>query len=241
MIRIAICDDSQGFLQQTKFMLDHWDERPHAFTTELFSDGDSLLKSHAADPFDIILLDIIMPLINGIEIAREIREKDKNVRIVFLTSSVEFAVESYSVKASNYLVKPLIPDSFFSCMSELMDDMSEKDSYISIRCSDGVHRVKSSSIEFVEAQNKNIIFTMNDGHTIRSNQPLYSYEESLTEKDGFFKCHRSYIINLFYIDTFNTKEVTMRSGCIVPISRKYHKEFEEAYFTAYFGKAGGIR
>ena len=71
-------------------------------------------------PFDIILLDVVMPLLNGIEAANELREKDKNVKIVFLTSSPEFAVASYTVKASNYLLKPVEPAKLFACLDELI-------------------------------------------------------------------------------------------------------------------------
>ena len=100
MIRIGICDDSSAFLHQTKFMIDHWDNRPQDIITELFEDGDALILAHSQKPFDIILLDVVMPLLNGIEAANELREKDKNVKIVFLTSSPEFAVASYTVKVS---------------------------------------------------------------------------------------------------------------------------------------------
>ena len=104
MIRIAICDDSSAFLHQTKFMIDHWDNYPQNITTELFEDGDTLILAHSKRPFDIILLDVVMPLLNGIDAAKELRRKDKTVKIVFLTSSAEFAVDSYTVKASNFFV-----------------------------------------------------------------------------------------------------------------------------------------
>ena len=113
MIRIALCDDSSAFLEETKFMIEHWDKCPQNITMELFEDGDTLILTHAKKPFDIILLDIVMPLLNGIETAKELREKDKNVKIVFLTSSAEFAVDSYAVKASNYLLKPLESEKLF--------------------------------------------------------------------------------------------------------------------------------
>ena len=106
MIRIGICDDSHAFLQQTKFMIEHWDQKPQNLKVEPFEDADSLFHAHAKSPFDIILLDIVMPLFNGMEAAKELREKDKTTKIVFLTSSVEFAIDSYSVKASNYLLFP---------------------------------------------------------------------------------------------------------------------------------------
>ena len=93
-------------------------------------------------------------------------------------------------------------------------------------------------IEYVEAQNKHILFSLNNGTTIESTEPLRFHENHLTMEDGFFRCHRSYIINICQIDTFTLKEVTMRSGKRSPISRSCHKEFEAAYFAITFGKAG---
>ena len=238
MIRIAICDDSPGFLQQTKFMIDHWEYKPQQIITEMFEYEEDLIAAHASNPFDILLLDIIMPLSTGIEIAREIRENDKTVKIVFLTSSPEFAVDSYKVKASNYLLKPIAPSSLFNCLSELITEIGEKDKSISIKSSEATYHVKISEIEYLEAQNKHVLFVLSDGRNIRSNQPFYVNEEQLLPEDGFFKCHRSYLINLYHIESFSIKEVTMRSGYRIPISRSCHKDFEAAYFAAYFGKEG---
>lgn len=238
MIRIGICDDSSAFLHQTKFMIDHWDNQPQNITAELFENGDALIQAHTEHPFDIILLDVIMPLLNGMETARELREKDKTVKIVFLTSSVDFAVDSYTVKASNYLLKPVNPSKLFACLDELISEIQSTARCIAVRSVDATHRVRISDIEYVEAQGKHILFALTDGKSVESLEPLYTYENKLVLDDGFFKCHRSYIVNIHYIDSYSQKEIVMRSGCRVPISRSYHKEFETVYFELMFGKAG---
>ena len=123
MFRIAICDDEPVFSAQIDAIISHWPARPAGVRTEIFHDGDSLIRAHEEMPFDIILLDVLMPLLNGIETAAEIRSKDKNVKIVFLTSTPEFALDSYSVKASNYLLKPVDPARLLECLSSLNDDL----------------------------------------------------------------------------------------------------------------------
>ena len=203
MIRIGICDDSSAFLHQTKFMIDHWDNRPQDIITELFEDGDALILAHSQNPFDIILLDIVMPMLNGIDAAKELREKDKNVKIVFLTSSAEFALDSYTVKASNYLLKPLEPTQFFTCLDELIFDIKSVSKCIIVKGLDAVYRIPLSNIEHVESQSKHIIFYTSDNKTIESTDPLYTYENILLFEDGFFKCHRSYIINIHRVDSFS--------------------------------------
>ena len=238
MIRIAICDDNPSFLSQTKFMIDHWDECPQNVITDLFEDGDSLLAAHSKKPFDIILLDIVMPLLNGMEAAREIREFDNNVKLIFLTSSVEFAIESYSVKATNYLLKPVNPSALFSCLEEVIADFEKSSKSIIIKGTDGFHRILLSDIEYIESQNKAIVFVSIKSKKITSKDPLYSYENLLLVNDDFYRCHRGYIVNIHQIERYSPSEVVMRSGKHIPISRSHQKDFEEAYFCAVFKKAG---
>lgn len=238
MLRIAVCDDQKVFLRQIETVLAQWEGCPDSLCVETFEDADSLLSAHSGNPFDIILLDVIMPLLNGIEAAREIRQQDKTVKIVFLTTSPEFAVDSYTVKANNYLLKPLDHEKLFACLSELAEDLQENPKTIVIKSARALHQVEIKNIEYLEAQNKRVLFAFSDGSTITSVEPLYSYENQLLLSDGFFKCSRSYIVNIHRIDTYTTKEIRMRSGYRISISRNCQKEFESAYFEVLFGKAG---
>ena len=176
-----------------------------------------------------------MPLVGGIDTAAEIRRQDSSVKIVFLTFSKEFAYESYAVKADNYLLKPIDGDTLHACLSECYDSILKDEKYITLRCTTGVHRVKLHSIEYIEAQGKLVLFNLTDGTVIEAVEPFYIYESKLFLNDGFFKCHRSYLVNLYKISTYTQNEVTMRSGCRIPISRSLHKQFKEAYFALLFG------
>lgn len=179
-----------------------------------------------------------MPLLNGIDAAKELRQQDKTVKIVFLTTSPEFAVDSYTVKASNYLLKPLQADQLYVCLDELVEEIQKNAKTIIVKSTKTTHRVEVKSIEYIEAQNKHVLFALSDGRTIESVEPLYSYENMLLLADGFFKCSRSYIVNIHRIDTYSSKELKTHSGCRIPISRSCQKEFEAAYFEVLFGKAG---
>lgn len=240
-MRIAVCDDSVSFLQQATQVIGRWTGERSDVSISTFEDGDALIQSHSATPFDIILLDTVMPLINGIETAREIREFDKKVKLVFITSSPEFAVESYGVKASNYLLKPLNEQKLFTCLDELTAELQHKDRNIVVKSAVAIHRIDVSRIEYLEAQNKHVLFVLSDGSTIKASDPLYTYEADLPLADGFFKCSRSYIVNINRIDTYTAREVTMRSGSRIPISRNQAKAFESAYFSVIFGKAGDMQ
>ena len=121
MIRIAVCDDSPDFLQRAVDMVERWSQQC-GIPTEIypFDNGDALLSKNAVTHMDIIFLDIIMPLQNGIDTAKELRQGDNAVKIIFLTSSPEFALESYEVKAQGYLLKPVT----YEKIKETLDECS---------------------------------------------------------------------------------------------------------------------
>ena len=237
-MRIALCDDSAQQLEQIHSMILQWHDRPADLSVSCYDNGDSLLQAHSANPFDIIFLDVIMPLLNGMETAAELRQTDKSVKLVFLTSSAEYAIEAFSVKASNYLLKPLKPEKLHRCLDELAEELQVAARKICIKGSHALHRISVEDIEYVEAQNKRILFVLTNGQNISSSEPLYAYEEKLTREDGFFKCSRSFIVNIHRIDTFTAKEIRTQSGARISISRGCQKEFEQAYFSVLFGKAG---
>jgi len=240
-MRIAICDDDPASLTHIAFLLESWAKGCPCFSLERFSEGDSLIRAQkSGNPFDIILLDIIMPGFNGIETAREIRAVDKAVKIVFLTSSSEFAVDSYSVKASNYLLKPVSPEALFACLEELSGEIAQAQASnaISVKSPRTVHRLNPSTIEYLEAHGKHVSLTLSNGSVIDSIEPLYLLEGKLSITDGFYKCHRSYIVNINHVSTYSSDEITMRSGARIPISRNCRSEFKDAYFSVIFGEVG---
>lgn len=238
MFKIAICDDSKDFVDQTLCLLENYEYTKYNYVCQSFDNGDALIAAHRHSPFDIILLDVIMPMLNGIETARIIRKNDKNVKIVFLTSSPEYAVDSYTVKANNYLLKPLDSSAFFQCLNELVSEITRSTKTLTIKELHSVRKIPLDSIAFVEAQNKHTIFTLVDGSFLKTTEPMRTYENQLHVADGFFRCHRSYIINLCQVSSYASKEITMHSGMRIPVSRSCHKEFESTYFSIIFGKAG---
>ena len=238
VLSIAICDDNPMFLEEAVSMLSDWPGKPPGMQYTCFTDGDALLKAHSSTPFDLLLIDVVMPLLNGIEAAQELREQDKQVKIVFLTSSPEFAIDSYKVKVSNYLLKPVEKAALHCCLDELWEELQQNARSVLVRSASAVHRLTLNSIEFLEAQNKHTHFFLSDGTDIDSVQPLHTFESSFLLSDGFCKCHRSYIVNLNHIRSYTANEIILRSGRSVRISRSLHKEFEAAYFSAVFGRAG---
>ncbi|MDY5577435.1 MAG: LytTR family DNA-binding domain-containing protein [Lachnospiraceae bacterium] len=235
MIRISVCDDNTSFLENAVSIIKKWSEQS-GIAVEIFSfdNGDDLITKNEVCRMDIIFLDIIMPLLNGMETAKEIRKADTAVNIIFLTSSPEFALESYEVKARGYLLKPVSYDKW----KELLDDCSHgfdvEPKNLVLKTEFGYQKLYYRDIEYIEAQNKVILFYMRNGKIIKTAETLRSFESKLNNSEGFFKCHRSYLVYIPNVENFNLTEITTKSGCRIPIARGYGKAFKEAYFNYMF-------
>lgn len=193
------------------------------------------MESMASARLDIIFLDIMMPLLSGMDTAREIRQRDKAVKIVFLTSSPEYALESYSVKASGYILKPVSDEKLSEVLNDCNAALKEEPEHLLLKSIHGYHKIYLHVIEYIEAQNKRVVFFLKSGQSLMITEPLYSFENKLLAKDGFFKCHRSYIVSMLYVNSFSLTDITMKSGCRIPIARGSGKAFQDAYFSYMFG------
>ncbi len=235
MLRIAICDDDEKCLADTKRMLESWSAATkYQLEIDCYDNGDSLIKENDSARYDIIFLDIIMPLFNGIDTAKELRGRDKTVKIVFLTSSPEFALQSYSVKAIDYCIKPIV----YQKLKEIMDDCTafnrQEPENLTLKTVGGYQKIYLHDIEYIEVQNKRVFFFLSSGQSVVVTRPLYTFETLLTESKGFFKCHRSFLVYLPNVDYFNNSEIKTKSGRLIPIARGYGKAFRDAYFDAMF-------
>jgi len=235
MIRIAICDDDAECLDATKRMLAKWSAVSDV-PAEIccFDNGDALLVKSTTDKMDIIFLDIVMPLLNGLDTAREMRERDKTSNIIFLTSSPEFALESYSIKAKGYIVKPIKYEQLSEALEDCSAALREEPKNLLLKSACGYQKIYLRDICYLEAQNKQVILFLHSGKSIMIPEPLYSFENKLLVQDGFFKCHRSYIVYMPNINSFTSNEISMQSGCRIPIARGLGNKFQEAYFSFMF-------
>lgn len=235
MIKIAICDDDALCLQNIKEAVSKWAFQYNIqATVKVFDNGDRLLEHCLQEHTDILLLDIMMPLLNGMDAAHEIRDYNQHVRIIFFTSSPEFAIDSYDVKASGYLLKPVSYKKLCAVLNDCVQSVKVKPDSITIRTVSGYQNIYLHQIECAEAQNKKVVFTLSDGSTREALGTLSSYEEFLNCDRGFFKCHRSYLVYIPAVDYFTASEILTKSGCRVPIARGQGKIFEGFYFSYMF-------
>ncbi len=235
MLRVGLCDDDKGYMEELTDMVRQW-AKENKLKIELFScdNGDKLLAQSTASHMDIVILDIVMPLLNGMDTARELRAQDTAVKLIFLTSSPEFALESYEVKAQDYLLKPVSYDRLREALDACCQMLCAEPKNMVLKTSFGFQKLYFGDVEYAEAQNKRVVFHLRTGREVDTPEPLHSLEDKLVSEDGFFKCHRSYLVYLPNVDHFNSTEIIMRSGRCVPIARGYAKAFQEAYFAQMF-------
>lgn len=194
-MKIAVCDDDSQELERISALIDTYKrESKVPLTYKTFRSATELISSMGSSDYDILLLDILMPGINGMQAAHEIRAFDAGVKIVFLTSSPEFAVESYAVKAYDYILKPVSKDKLFSILDAVIAEELKPLEGLTVKTQSGITRILFSRLAFVEIMNKKLYFHLADGSVREVSASLASFEEDLLARAEFVKVHRSYML-----------------------------------------------
>ena len=234
-MKIAVCDDEELFIDSICTLLKEWSRNTHtSLTLFRFTNGDDLIDTHQKECMDLILLDILMPLLNGIDTAKELRYLDQAVPIIFLTSSRDFAVESYEVKAFHYLVKPVDTKKLFPVLDDFLKLLHLPKNTFTAQTGNSFLQIMIFDVNYLEAQNKQVLFHMSDGKIITVHERFSKCAEVFSPQIGFYHCHRSYIVNLSNVKQFSKSEITTFNHKTIPISRNRYAAFKEAYFQHMF-------
>ena len=226
-MRVAVCDDEELFQSQIRNLIDRIYNSMDVIV-DVFSDGKKLLERFDANPYDVLFLDIEMPAMDGITLAKKLRERSENVFIVFLTSHVEYALEGYEVNALRYLTKPIREDKLREVLKYVLDKNTSK-RQLMIKSEGEELRLNVSDVLYFEAQNQYVmIYLRGEEHLVRAN--MGDFEEQLRE-DGFFRIHRGYLISLAKVKKIVKSEVIMENGTSLPVSRSNLKPLKEALYT----------
>lgn len=196
-----------------------------------FPSGEAFLKTWQEGAYDLVILDMFMEQILGIEVARTIRETDSEIRLVFCTTSNEFASESYEVGANYYLHKPISETSIQRMLK--MIRLSEYEAKRFIRLPDGQRLVLHSVISS-EYYNHAIIIHCKNGVNMQTRMSQKDWEALLSEYDYFYSCSKGILVNFHHIEKQDGGTFLMSDGTMVPISRRKTKEALEAFATFRF-------
>ena len=237
MLKIAVCDDSRELLEKVEKDLHEYESvRSTPVTVHTYTNAVDLLDGLKKTDYDILILDIIMPGFTGMQAAHEIRKFNEEIKIIFLTSSKEFAIESYSVGAYYYLLKPVLNEKLFSVLDKVVSEITSKQESCVIYTHMGIVNIPFARIECLEVYNKHLVFHLSDGSTKETRGALTDYENVFLERKEFLKIHRSYILNMDYIHSIEAGEIATYSGKTFPVSRLLAKDIKEHYMNYMFTK-----
>lgn len=224
MIKIAICEDEKNQRELIeKYLINILDEIKIQYEILTFNCGEDLFNNYP-DNIDIFLLDIQMGKINGMDVARKIRKIDnKNVEIIFTTSLVDYIQEGYEVRAFRYLLKPIkcedLKKHLISCIKDIK---SNKDNYIVINNKTDTYKVNISDITYIEIKKRDMtVYTIKGNYEIKYS--LDKIEKEL-ESHNFFRCHKSFLVNINYIENVRQYIAILENKEEIPISRHRFKD-----------------
>lgn len=237
MIKIAFCDDDMEVLHQMNELLDRYRvERNEDITYAAFQSPFELLTEieKGIRP-DILFLDVVMPGQNGMDVAKEIRQYDMNMKIIFLTSSPEFAVESYSVGAYFYQLKPIWEESFFQLMDAVLAECEKKKkNSLILRSKDGITRIDLQQLEYCEVLGRKLLFHLENGAVLESAGSLDDLAGQLMQYSNFFRPHRSFLVNMEYIQNISSRSIKMVNDAEIPIPHGKCSEVKNTYMEYAF-------
>jgi len=216
MFRIALCDDEGPQRQFTSRMLEDYFAR-RDLTAQIceFASGRELLDALHDQRFDLYLLDIVMPELNGIQLGVALRDKDKDGIIIYLTTSPDFALESYDARAFSYLLKPVREEKLFAVLDDATALRERHDASVIVRTAEGTVRLSLDSILYVELASRAPRYYLNDGSHVAGVTIRASFQEAmkpLLDDKRFHLCGSSYVFNLHHIRSMNKSKVLFDGG-----------------------------
>ncbi|MBE6008945.1 MAG: response regulator transcription factor [Lachnospiraceae bacterium] len=237
MVKIAFCDDDKQDVSIMRHYINEysrWCEEEIEYT-DFFSPIELMAEILKGGRYDILFMDVIMPGENGISIAREIRQYDTNVKIVFLTSSIEHAVDSYTVGAFYYQIKPIVKEKLFNILDQAISLLEkEKHRSMIVKCKSGITRVDIDQLIYCEVDRRTLLLHMEDGRVLELNGSMDYLSGQLSAYENFLRPHRSYLINMDKIDTITGKCIIMRNKSEIPVPHGKLSEIKNAYLKYAF-------
>ena len=224
---IAIVDDQLPEIKRIELLLKkEFESQQIMIEIDYFTSGKDFAGEWNPGKYDMVILDIYMEEMTGIEVGQFIRQRDDNAKIVFYTSSNEFASESYNLNASYYLLKPATPVQLHNMFLRCFPELGEQKRIMILP--DG-QKIIRHSILFAEYDEHILTIHYLDEESVSTRMRLYDFEEFIKSETYLFSCTRGVIINMEKILEFDAESITMENGSVFPVSRRRKKDFETSY------------
>ena len=225
--RIAICDDEQNQIEYITSIVASWSAHEgHGCEIRTFASAEAFLFEYEEDKaYDILLLDVEMKNMNGIELAKRIRKDNNRAEIIFITSHFEFVGEGYEVDALHYLIKPISAEKLTQVLTKAAEKISVEPPSVVISCEGETVKLYEADIRYVESfLHYIVIHTKDKEYKIKENISVFENRVS----DDFYRVHRSYLVSLKYITRISRTSVNI-GNTELPLSRGKYDDINRAF------------
>lgn len=236
---IAIIEDSgQELSLLERYLQTYLSNRQVYRVIDTYTSGDAFLENWPSKPYDLIFLDILMDGISGIEVARKIRETDSECLLIFISSSKEYALQGFEVRAFDYLLKPLSEERFQKTMDLCRNELAKHIRYIEVKESRTLVKIPLGEIIYTDYYN-HYIQIHTSTRLIRSYQQFDVFSPLLLCYPQFLCCYRNCIVNMDHVASVDKHDFIMENGGRVPITRGNRNAIYQQYADYQFLKING--
>ncbi len=236
---ICYCEDESAQAKAFAIKIDQWAKNKNIEVhADLFESAEEYLFKAEQNAYDVIFLDISMRGQNGMELARQIREKEKDVILVFVTSDASYVFDGYEVGAYRYLMKPLDEEKLWEILDYARTQKEvEEENYILVKKDSQSVRVNLKDIIYIEAQKHYVNLCMENKESINIKTAFTELLQETQEKsDTIFLTHRSYAVNIEKVVRIGRTECVLSDSSVIPVSRSFYKEVNEAFIKYHLGR-----
>ena len=236
MIHFAICDDEPAQARLLSQLVSGWCAgQGEACQITCYPSAEALLFAWEDEPSaDILLLDILLGQMNGMELARRLRQRRERLQILFITGTPDFVFAGYGVEAVSYLMKPVKEEELFRCLALAQSRLARQEPEVLVEAGDVCRRVPLAEISYLESFGHTTVLHTTRGD-LESRKGIQAWEDALVG-GGFFRLHRSYLICLDHVAAITKTAVEMDSGIRLPIPRGKWEAVNRACLDRFRGR-----
>ena len=242
MLKIAICDDVSIELERISTLVHQYlTKHNRAADIQVFSHPDALLTACESQTFHIFLLDMVMPMISGLELGRSIRRISSDAQIIYITTEPGFALDAYSVNPLHYLLKPVDAGAVFAALDLAAQKVDYgEEAAITIKTKGGLRTLSIGSIACCEYMRHAVAYILTSGERVETTTIQGSFTEHvapLMRDRRFIQPHAAYVVNMSRVERLTKDGFTIQGGIFVPVSGKLFTAVRNAYMSYRLGEA----
>lgn len=234
-IKISVCDDNKIDQEYIcKLLREYADKNGIILEVQTFISAEQFLFQYAEEKdYQILVLDIEMEKMNGVELAKKLREDNREIQIFFVTGFSDYISEGYEVDALHYLMKPVGREKFFKVMDKAVSNLKVEEKVLFVQENGEMLKILTKNILYVEVFSHVCIIHTTES-SVEAKMPIGELEKKLP--NGFFRVHRSYLVNLEQVKKIGKTEIFLDDGGVIPLSRRKYKDVNLAFIRYFEGR-----